>query len=59
MRHDQHGREVPKDIWTRYADDPLGTDLVSFVPPFTKPDREAEMRMAYAAFAERYGSGVT
>ena len=58
MRHDQNGREVPKAIWTAYEDDPSGTDLSQFVPPFTKPEREAEMRQAYAVFAERYGGGA-
>jgi hypothetical protein len=56
MRHDQNGREVPKDLWLAYAQDPEGTDLGRHVPPFTKPDREADMRQAYAVFAERYGA---
>ncbi|MCP9491610.1 MAG: hypothetical protein MSC31_17305 [Solirubrobacteraceae bacterium MAG38_C4-C5] len=58
MRHDRNGREVPKDVWTAYEQDPHGADLGRYVPPFTKPDREAEMRQAYAVFAERYGGGV-
>ena len=48
MRHDQSGREVPKDIWAAYEVDPEGTELGRYAPPFTKPDREAEMRQAYA-----------
>ncbi|MGO9793906.1 MAG: restriction endonuclease subunit M [Solirubrobacteraceae bacterium] len=59
MRHDQNGREVPKEVWTAYAEDPEDTDLGLHVPPFTKPDREAEMRQAYAVFAKRYGGGVS
>jgi hypothetical protein len=58
MRHDQNGREVPKEVWTAYEQDPEGADLGRYVPPFTKPDREAEMRQAYAVFAQRYGGGV-
>jgi hypothetical protein len=59
MRHDQNGREVPKDVWTAYEQDPDGADLGRYLPPFTRPDREAEMRQAYAVFAERYGGDVT
>jgi hypothetical protein len=58
MRHDENGREVPKDIWMAYEQDPDGANLGRYVPPFTKPDREAEMRQAYAVFAERYGGDV-
>ena len=55
-RHDQNGREVPKDTWAPYEQDAEGVDLGRYVPPFTKPDREAEMRHAYAVFDERYGA---
>lgn len=58
MRHDQCGRQVPKDAWVAYDEDPSSAEIGSFVPPFTKPNREAEMRQAYAVFAERHGGGV-
>ncbi len=53
MRHDQNGREVPKEIWTGYEEKGEEAELGRYVPPFTKPDREAEMRQAYAEFERR------
>ncbi len=56
-RFDQAGHVVPKRVW----EDALESNVVDtegFVRPFTKPDREAEMRQAYAVFAERYGGGI-
>jgi hypothetical protein len=58
QRFDQAGRCVPRSVWTALEEDSQGADLGRYVPPFTKPDREAEMRQAYAVFAERYGGGV-
>lgn len=54
MRHDANGREVDKKIWQAHerGED---VDLGRFEPPFTKPDREAEMRAAYAEFERRVG----
>ncbi len=52
MRHDANGREVDKKIWQAHerGED---VDLGRFEPPFTRPDREAEMRAAYAEFERR------
>ena len=58
MRFDSEGRQVPADIVRAYDDDPRSVGLGRYLPPFTKPDREAEMRRAYVAFEARVGAAV-
>ena len=61
MRHDQERSRVPNGTcWTSLRGGSRRHGAVGrYVPPFTKPDREAEMRRAYAVFADaRTGRGV-
>jgi len=53
MRHDANGREVPKEVLRDYESNGDGADLGRYELPFTRPDREAEMRAAYAEFERR------
>lgn len=57
-RFDELGREVPKEVWRDQGEAGCSAQDGSYVRPFRRPDREAEMRQAYAVFAERYGGGV-
>ncbi len=58
MRFDQEGRQVPADVVRAYEEDPRTELLGRYVPPFTRPDREAEMRRAYATFEARVGASA-
>lgn len=58
IRFDQEGRRVPIGIVLGYENDPRSIELSRFAPPFTKPDREAEMRRAYATFEARMGAAA-
>ena len=68
MYFDAQGRKIAKDHQTHgveqqtgdyelvdaWVDDPGSVELPDrYQPPFTKPDREAEMRVAYAEFERR------
>ena len=53
MRHDANGREVPSEILRDYERNGDSADLGRYELPFTRPDREAEMRTAYAEFERR------
>lgn len=53
MRHDANGREVPREVLKEYEKHGEDADLGRYQPPFTKPDREAEMRRAYEEFKRR------
>lgn len=58
MRFDREGRQVPNDVVRAYEEDPRSADIGRYMTPFTKPDREADMRRAYAAFEARVGAAV-
>jgi len=58
MRFDETGQVVPRSVWRAYERGQSGAELTDYTPPFTKPDREAEMRQAYAVFAHRYEGEV-
>jgi len=57
MWFDANGRKVLPDVIKDWQDEPDHADLGRYQPPFTKPDREAEMRVAYAEFERRLAAG--
>jgi len=68
MVFDAHGRKIAKDHQTagvrqekddwklvqEWIEAPGSVDLRIYEPPFFKPDREKEMRIAYKEFARRH-----
>ncbi len=70
MVFDAHGRKIAKDHQTagvrqekgdwelvqQWLKSPGSVDLRIYEPPFYKPDREKEMRVAYEEFARRHGT---
>ncbi len=71
MVFDAHGRKIAKDHQTagvrqekddwklvqEWIEAPGSVDLRIYEPPFFKPDREKEMRVAYEEFARRHRTG--
>jgi hypothetical protein len=53
MRFDRNGDEVPGHVLKDYEKNGNEADLNHYELPFTRPDREAEMRAAYAEFERR------
>ncbi len=57
MWFDANGRKVPPDVIKDWQDEPDHADLGRYRLLFTQPDREAEMRVAYAEFERRLAAG--
>jgi hypothetical protein len=53
MRHDANGRQVPSGVLKDYEKYGESAELGRYELPFTRPDREADMRVAYAEFERR------